>query len=464
MTQEKKSETHFVEKAILIGVEPVLLNEKDFSFRRHAWKQFKKNKPAYISLYILGFLTLLSLFAPVLANEKPLYIKYKGQSFFPAFSFKNNYAVKDPATGKTETLQLDIAQWKRMEFESVIWAPVTWSPGKEDKDNRNFVGPGAPQKFTTKNNEAIYMPARFKHWLGTNNGGEDVLAGLIHGGRISLTIGFISMGIASILGLFLGAIAGYFGDKRFQTTRAKFWMVIISLPFAIFYAFENRSFILKDAMSVSGFIFLGQLLFSILIFAVVVWIFSMAGKLISKIGFLGKHVNVPVDSIVSRSIEILNSIPTFILLVSLSTLVKEPSIIYVMVIIGFTTWTGIARFTRAEFLKIRNMEYIEAAQAMGFKEKRIIFRHALLNGMAPSMVSIAFGIAGAILLESSLSFLGVGVPRDIVTWGKLLNQGRENFNAWWLIVYPGLFIFITVMVYNLIGEGLRDAMDPKLKR
>ncbi|MDQ3109930.1 MAG: ABC transporter permease [Bacteroidota bacterium] len=464
MSQEKKSETHFVEKAILVKEEPVLINEKDFSFRRHAWKQFKKNKPAYISLYILGFLTILSILAPVLANEKPLYIKYKGQSFYPAFSFSNNYTLTDPETGAAENIQLDIAPWKKMELESVVWAPVTWSPGKEDKDNRNFVGPGDPQKFTDRKNEALYMPARFKHWLGTNSAGEDVLAGLIHGGRISLSIGFISMGIASIIGLFLGAIAGYFGDKRFQTTRAKFWMVIISLPFALFYAFENRSFILKDAISESGFKFLGQLLFSIFIFSVIVWLFSFIGKLLSKGKYLGRHVNVPVDSIVSRSIEILNSIPVLILLLSLSTLVKEPSIIYVMVIIGLTGWTGIARFTRAEFLRIRGMEYIEAAQAMGFKEKRIIFRHALANGMAPSMVSIAFGIAGAILIESTLSFLGIGVPRDIVTWGKLLNQGRENFNAWWLIVFPGIFIFITVTVYNLIGEGLRDALDPKLKR
>lgn len=463
MAEEKHSETHFVEKAIFVNEETALSN-KDFSFRKHAWRQFKKNKPAFISLYILGFLTLISLLAPVLANEKPLYMKYKGETFFPAFSFKNNYNITDPKTGAKENIQLDIAQWKRMELESVIWAPVTWSPGKPDKENRDYIGPNGAQKFIDKNNEALYMPARFKHWLGTNGTGEDVLAGLIHGGRISLSIGFISMGIASILGLLFGALAGYFGDKRLQTTRAKFWMTVTGLPFAFFYAFSRRSFVLKDAMLDSGFTFLLQLLLSIAIFGFVTWLFSFLGKLISKGKYLSKPVYVPVDSVISRSIEILNSIPTFILILSLSTLVKEPSIIYVMVIIGLTSWTTIARFTRAEFLKIRRMEYIEAAQAMGFKEKRVIFRHALANGMAPSMVSIAFGIAGAILIESGLSFLGVGVPHDIVTWGKLLSQGRENFNAWWLIIFPGLFIFITVTVYNLIGEGLRDALDPKLKR
>lgn len=463
MAQEKYSETHFVEKTVLVREETALSGQKDFSFRKYAWKQFKKNKPAYISLWIIIILAFISILAPVLANEKPLYMKYKGQHFFPALTFKKNYIIKD-AKGGEENIQLDIAPWKQMEFESVVWAPVVWSPGKEDKNNRNFVGPGDPQKFVDRQGEAVYMPARFKHWMGTNDGGEDVLAGLIHGGRISLSIGFISMGIASILGLFFGAIAGYFGDNRFQTTRARFWMVMISLPFAYFYAFGNRSYVLKDAIANSGFSFLLQFLFSLLIFAVVIRIFSFFGKLMSRGNLLIKQVNVPVDSIVSRSIEILNSIPTIILILSLSTLVKEPSIIYVMVIIGLTGWTGIARFTRAEFLKIRGMEYIEAAQAMGFKERRVIFRHALANGMAPSMVSIAFGIAGAIIAESTLSFLGIGVPRDIVTWGKMLSQGRENFNAWWLIVFPGLMIFITVTVYNLIGEGLRDALDPKLKK
>ena len=151
-------------------------------------------------------------------------------------------------------------------------------------------------------------------------------------------------------------------------------------------------------------------------------------------------------------------------LIALAALVKKESIIYVMVIIGLTSWTGIARFTRAEFLRIREMDYIQAAQAMGLTERRIIFRHALINGIAPSLVSIAFGIAAAIVIESSLSFLGIGVPKDLPTWGRYLSEGRERFSAWWLVIFPGLFIFITVTIYNLIGEGLRDALDPRLKQ
>ncbi|MFT5054936.1 MAG: peptide/nickel transport system permease protein, partial [Oceanospirillaceae bacterium] len=108
-------------------------------------------------------------------------------------------------------------------------------------------------------------------------------------------------------------------------------------------------------------------------------------------------------------------------------------------------------------------EYIQAGRALGFDQTRVIFKHALPNGIAPALVVIAFGVAAAILIESSLSFLGVGVPPDLVTWGSLVSSGRENMGAWWLVIFPGLAIFLTVTVYNLLGEGLRDALDPRLK-
>ena len=188
-------------------------------------------------------------------------------------------------------------------------------------------------------------------------------------------------------------------------------------------------------------------------------------RFISKfinVGSLKKEIFVPIDTFVSRGIELLNSIPRLILIITISAVV-EPSIWIVMVIIGVTGWTGIARFTRAEFLRIRSLEYIQAAQSLGFTSVRTIFKHALPNALAPVFVSIAFGIASAILIESGLSFLGIGVPDDIVTWGQLLNLGRQNLEAWWLILYPGIAIFLTITIYNMIAEASRDALDPKLK-
>jgi peptide/nickel transport system permease protein len=438
----------------------------EFSFRKYAWNQFRKNKAALWSLRIMIVLASIALLAPILANERPLFLRYKNAIFWPAFSTKNKYTLTDPSTGKAEELQLDQVDWKRLPYESVVWAPIPWSPGKTDLVNMQYVAPTDDQRFIDRNGDTLYMPSRFRHWLGTNALGEDMASGLIHGTRISLSIGLLSMGIAALLGLILGALAGYFGDNRLQVRRAQFWLTIISLPLAWFYAFSIRRYALLDALGHSAMHFIGQLLISLVIVILIIGSFNRIGKWLStfSVKTMQHIVYIPVDSYISRLIEILNSIPTLILILSLSALAREPSIVYVMVIIGLTSWTGIARFTRAEFLKIRNMEYIQAAEAMGFNERRIMFRHALINGIGPSLVSIAFGIATAIITESSLSFLGIGVPTDTVTWGKLLAQGKDHFQSWWLVVFPGIAIFITVTIYNLIGDGLRDAFDPKLKQ
>ncbi|HEY1040241.1 MAG TPA: ABC transporter permease, partial [Bacteroidia bacterium] len=179
--------------------------------------------------------------------------------------------------------------------------------------------------------------------------------------------------------------------------------------------------------------------------------------------FFNKTINVPVDSIISRLIEIINSLPLFLIILAIAA-ISRPSFATLVMIIGFSNWTIIARLTRAEFLKISRLDYIQAAHALGLKNRYIIFKHALPNAIGPALIAIAFGIAGAILTESGLSFIGVGVPPETVTWGKLLSEARESTSSWWLVVFPGLAIFLTVTMYNLIGEGLRDALDPKLKR
>lgn len=454
---EKNNETFSVEET---KIDP----NKDFSFRKYAWGQFKKNKPAYYSYRILVVLAVIALIAPFIATDQPLYCKYKGVSMFPAFSLNTKCEIKDEATGMIEILQYDITDWKHLDAETIIFAPVPYAPDKTDYDNANYVAPGGKQIFINKEGQEEKIPLKFRHWLGTNKGGEDVLSGLINGTRISLTIGILSMAIASLLGIVLGAMAGYFGDKKLQTSRGAFWTFVVGLVFAYYYGFSVRSYDISDAFATSGFAILREFFISLLIFAFVAFLFYLAGKQIGKIPFLNKRVFIPVDSIVSRLIEILISMPLLILIISVAAIAKEKSIVNIMVLIGLTSWTGIARLTRAEFLRISNLEYVQAAKSMGFKEYRIIFKHALPNGLAPALVAIAFGVASAILTESALSFLGVGVPPTTVTWGSLLNSGREQFSAWWLVIFPGLAIFLTVTVYNLLGEGLRDALDPRLKK
>jgi peptide/nickel transport system permease protein len=144
--------------------------------------------------------------------------------------------------------------------------------------------------------------------------------------------------------------------------------------------------------------------------------------------------------------------------------IAKPSLFLVMAVIGLTSWTGIARFMRGEMLKVRQLDFIQAARALGYADLRIIFVHALPNAFAPVLVSIAFGIASAILVESGLSFLGIGVPPETVTWGSLLASARSATGAWWLAIFPGLAIFLVVTLFNILGEGIRDAIDPKLQQ
>ena len=437
-------------------------NLENFSFKKYAWNQFKKDKIALICLYLLFLLIGIAVLAPVIANERPLYAEYKGYTLYPAFSsesrtdsiFKENGSLE-------EVLQYDITDWRTLDFKKVVWPLIPYSPEGMDRYNRDYVSPSGKQRFKNKDGEITEAPKKFRHLLGTDGIGRDLASGLIHGTRISLMVGLVSMGIASLIGIVLGALAGFFGDNKLKMPRIKYHFTLIGLFFGFFYGFGQRKYAISDGFSegvVSGMV---ELLISTGIIILSVTIFRLISRLI-KINKLQQETYVPIDTFVSRGIELLNSIPRLLLIITI-TAVVERSIWIVMIIIGITGWTGIARFTRAELLRIRSLEFVQAAQSLGFSSARTIFKHALPNALAPVFVSIAFGIASAILIESGLSFLGIGVPDDIVTWGSLLNLGRQNLEAWWLIIYPGMAIFLTITIYNMIAEASRDALDPRLK-
>ena len=175
-------------------------------------------------------------------------------------------------------------------------------------------------------------------------------------------------------------------------------------------------------------------------------------------GYLGGWI----DTLLSRFMEVVMCIPTLVLILAIVAILEKPTIWHLMAIIGCTSWTSIARLTRAEFIKLRGMDFVVAAEALGVGRLRIMLRYILPNALAPVLVPITFGIASAILTESSLSFLGFGAPPPNPSWGTLLTSVRENLDAWWLGVFPGLAVFLAVLAYNLIGEGLQEATDPRL--
>ena len=190
---------------------------------------------------------------------------------------------------------------------------------------------------------------------------------------------------------------------------------------------------------------------------------GIAGTIGIIVGALGGYFGGWVDTLTSRITEIVMCVPTLVLILALVAIVDKPTIWKTMAIIGCTGWTGIARLTRGEFLRLKSSEFVMAARAAGAGPVRIMLRHILPNALAPILVPITFGIAAAILMESSLSFLGFGPPPPAASWGALLNDARSNLSMWWLVVFPGTAIFLTVLAYNLIGEGLQEATDPRLR-
>jgi peptide/nickel transport system permease protein len=426
------------------------LTQVDQSYWAIVKRQFKKNKMAVWSLRIIMLIIIVGLLSDFLANDKPLYCKYKGNSYFPVFK---QYAV-DMKLSKWP-LELNNVVWKDLNYDAVIFPPIPYAPEKTDYDNSDFKGPFGDQ---------VVKSTRWRHWLGTDQLGRDLLSGLIHGTRIAMLVGVVSMSIASVIGIFLGSLAGYFGDEKMKISLARLILNLIGIPLAIFYAFSTRSFVLKDALADSFSSFCLSFLVSLFYFLLLMAIPNIIALGLKKIPFLAKKVTIPVDILISRTIEVIMSIPTLLLILSVCAIVTKPSIMLIMVIIGLTSWTGIAKFIRAELLKVRNLEFIEAAQSLGYSEFRILLKHAIPNSLTPVLISIAFGVASAILYESSLSFLGIGTQADVITWGKLLSSAREYAPAWWLAIFPGIAIFITVTIFNFVGEGLTDAIDPRLKQ
>ena len=175
----------------------------------------------------------------------------------------------------------------------------------------------------------------------------------------------------------------------------------------------------------------------------------------------GTFISIPLDSLIGRLIEVFNSIPRLMLLLTFTLLIDQPSIFYIVLIIGLSGWTNIARITRGEFIKYKSQDFVESAKASGVSDLRIVVYHVLPNVLPPVLIVLAFSISGSILFESTLSFLGLGMPADVVTLGSMLMDGRNNLDAWWLIVFPGLILFILVTSLNLLGTALTKALERK---
>jgi len=323
------------------------------------WRRLRRDRYAMASLGIIALLFVVSYFAPVLANNKPLIMRWDDRTLFPAVAEMApfRWLMRYPSLSG-----VDFDLVRHDAGVAMMMPPIPYSPVSTALDHR-------------------LMPPGNQHLLGTDELGRDVMARIIHGAGISLKVGLVATGISLLIGLCIGALAGYYGGIA--------------------------------------------------------------------------------DVLLSRLIEIVICFPFLFLILAVIAFLP-PSIYNIMIVIGITRWTDIARYTRAEFVRLKAREFTEAARALGASDRKIIMRHILPNSLAPVLVTATFGIANAILIEAGLSFLGLGTQPPTPSWGGILASAREQDFAWWLTVFPGLAIFLSVTAYNLLGEGLRDASDPRI--
>lgn len=327
------------------------------------YRQILSNLPARLSFFFIISLVVVAILAPLLSNR------------FPIFIFKNKTEVSLPFSplavslfsnkNKNMLSQYPFREWAQ-EKKIIAWFSLfPYDPYETDLDQVL-----QPPNFS-----------RFGHYLGTDYVGRDLGARLVYGARTSMSVGLIAVVISFVIGVFIGAIAGFYGG----------------------------------------------------------WI----------------------DLLLSRLIEIVITFPTLILIMAVIALLK-PSLINIMIIIGITGWTGIARMIRAEFLRRKNLEFVLSARLSGASDLRLIFRYILPNSMAAVLVMLSFGVASAVFLESSLSFLGIGIQPPEASWGQLINSARSHMDiAWWIISFPGFLIFLTVIAYNILGERIRQILLPR---
>lgn len=405
---------------------------------------------------------MIALSAPFIATEKPWYVKYKNHHLFPAFTFKNQYVISDSDTGEKEIINASQFDWKSNKYENVIWAPVPYSPGKTDIVNFNYKSPFDLQ-WERENGVKKPLPFRFRHWLGTNAKGEDVLSELLNGTRTSLFIGIFSIAIAGLIGIVIGCIAGYFANERFILKRYQLVGFLFGIILGIFY---STQIFYKLQLNVFYVPFLNsaiKLILTIALFLIVLLLCLFLFRLLKYFKFFNSIVEFNIDLLFTRVIEIFISIPKLILIITLASVFSK-SLINLILIIGLTSWTGIALLVRAEMIRIKSEDYMNAAKVSGLSLMRIIFKHGLPNAIGPALVSMAFGVSSAIIAESGLSFLGMGLPHDIPSWGSILSDGRSNFKAWWLTLFPGLSILIVVLLFNFLGEGIQKSLKTGINK
>lgn len=378
--------------------------------RKHFVYQ-KGRRGIFIAKIILIFYVLIALFSNFLANDQAFICKCNGSWDFPLFE-------------KQKLVKRSQEYYKDCSF--AIFPLIRYHPNSMDKKNNNYTSPFGFQEVSS---------FWYRHWLGTDKLGRDIAAGIVHGARNSLIVGVFSVLFALAFGVSLGLCMGYFYNDKLKFN---IWQLIggifiglVSI-FYIRYQWTNES-----------------ILFRIMLFFLTILIIVFVIKQLGKIK--SRRYTFPFDLLFYRIIEIRKSIPGLFLLLAALTIFSIPSVWNLVIIISLLAFTDFARFARGETLAIKQEAFITAAHTMGISDFRILWRYIFPNLLNTLIVVSCFSIAGAILLESTLSFLGLGLPVEEASWGKMLAESR-NLKAWWMVMFPGLAIFLLLISLHKLGE------------
>ena len=462
--------------------------DSDLTYGDIVWTQFKKNRVAYFALWGLGALILTAVFAPVIASTRPFWWSLEGETGSPWLRslFDTNF-FENPVDlffnlGMVLGLPLLLVWLARVrqlmrgrlkkrarrtrmlrEFQgTVVIFMVTYLAlffALDGAEYRQYTAEERTARIEGKDVSAIYPPIR----IDARTTGFGSLERPRSTTEVRVTLSgkraLKSTDTEADLAALLNTVAEAGGALEIRKLDAD--------P-AVLARAQEANYLKVDPPHVLGVDqstrdVLVRLLFgtriSLSIGVIAVSIYVTIGIILGALaGFFGGRVDLTIQ----RLIEITMALPTFFVIITLAAFLEEPSIFHIMLIIGLVRWTGVARLTRGEFLRLRNQEFVLAATALGYPTRRIIFEHILPNAIAPVLVSATFGVASAILLEATLSFLGLG-DLSAPSWGQTLREGYGS-GAWHLILAPGFAIFVTVSLLNLVGEGLRDALDPKLRK
>jgi len=394
--------------------------------------QYKFPKEIKWSARILIFALVVGVFGKFIANDVPIIGKKDGSIVMPVF--------------KDVFYDLGIFDWKDRytynhldnDYDFAIRPLIPYSSTYMDNKNAGYVSPFARQDV-----RGWYH----RHWLGTDDLGRDVFAGLINGTWIALLVSLFSVIIALIIGVPIGLLAGFYGDKGFKIS----WLEIIGGSVSIMLGLYYATYFCDTPLEV-------------FLLIIIVTLVIVAARWINQKIFsekIGRYF--PVDAFFNKIIEVFKSIPTLIILFIFLGVLGNSGILSMILVIGCITWVRISRYIRAETLAIKNNDYIKSLKAMGSSDREILLKHILPLVFPPVIVSVIFLMGSVILLEATLSFFGIGLSVEEVSWGRMLNEARKYFGAWWLALFPGLTLFSIIAALGNLGQYATKMLNPRLR-